>query len=137
MAERSFQPLPWFVSQDELPQPSTAGSATSTYPEPNVASSRPAPRRQSSFAAKPDPVPAEKPKGAARRRSTSKVASGNAREGPSRASSGTMNDPAGEITYTPTTHRISKAKKGKKVHACEYPGCNKVGVRISRQEIDD
>ena len=31
-----------------------------------------------------------------------------------------------EITYTPTTHRISKAKKGKKVHACTFPGCNKV-----------
>ena len=34
-------------------------------------------------------------------------------------------DPAGEVTYTPTTHRISKAKKGKKVHVCEY-GCGKV-----------
>ena len=33
---------------------------------------------------------------------------------------------AGDITYTPTTHRISKAKKGKKVHACEHPGCTKV-----------
>lgn len=33
---------------------------------------------------------------------------------------------AHEITYTPTTRRISKAKKGKKVHACEYPGCSKV-----------
>ena len=33
---------------------------------------------------------------------------------------------ANEITYTPTTHRISKAKKGKKVHACEFPGCTKV-----------
>lgn len=33
---------------------------------------------------------------------------------------------AQEITYTPTTRRISKAKKGKKVHACEYPGCSKV-----------
>ena len=30
------------------------------------------------------------------------------------------------LTYTPTTHRVSKAKKGKRVHACEYPGCNKV-----------
>lgn len=30
------------------------------------------------------------------------------------------------VTYTPTTHRISKAKKGKRVHACEFPGCNKV-----------
>ena len=38
---------------------------------------------------------------------------------------GTMSA-ANEITYTPTTHRISKAKKGKKVHACEYPGCSKV-----------
>lgn len=32
----------------------------------------------------------------------------------------------GPVTYTPTTHRISKAKKGKRVHACEYGGCNKV-----------
>lgn len=31
------------------------------------------------------------------------------------------------ITYTPTTGRISKAKKGKRVHACEHPGCGKVG----------
>ena len=36
----------------------------------------------------------------------------------------------GEITYTPTTHRISKAKKGKKVHACEFPGCTKVREAI-------
>ena len=36
-------------------------------------------------------------------------------------------DPAGEITYTPTTHRISKAKKGKKVHVCEH-GCGKVAA---------
>lgn len=32
----------------------------------------------------------------------------------------------GPVTYTPTTHRISKAKKGKRVHACTFPGCNKV-----------
>lgn len=30
------------------------------------------------------------------------------------------------VTYTPTTRRISKAKKGKRVHACEFPGCEKV-----------
>lgn len=29
-----------------------------------------------------------------------------------------------EPTYTPTTYRISKAKKGKRVHACNQ--CNKV-----------
>jgi len=38
---------------------------------------------------------------------------------------GAVVDPAEEITYTPTTNRISKAKKGKKVHVCEY-GCGKV-----------
>ena len=32
----------------------------------------------------------------------------------------------GPVTYTPTTHRISKAKKGKRVHACDFPGCGKV-----------
>ncbi|KAL5340507.1 hypothetical protein BJX70DRAFT_110003 [Aspergillus crustosus] len=37
------------------------------------------------------------------------------------------------ITYTPTTHRISKAKKGKRVHACEYPGCSKVFTRAEHK----
>ncbi|KAL4881360.1 hypothetical protein BJY04DRAFT_57266 [Aspergillus karnatakaensis] len=37
------------------------------------------------------------------------------------------------ITYTPTTHRISKAKKGKRVHACEFPGCNKVFTRAEHK----
>ncbi|KAJ5779605.1 Zinc finger C2H2 [Penicillium paradoxum] len=37
-------------------------------------------------------------------------------------------DIAMPITYTPTTHRISKAKKGKRVHACQHPGCGKVGA---------
>ncbi|KAJ5281079.1 hypothetical protein N7478_006451 [Penicillium angulare] len=37
------------------------------------------------------------------------------------------------ITYTPTTHRISKAKKGKRVHACEFPGCNKVFTRAEHR----
>jgi hypothetical protein len=37
------------------------------------------------------------------------------------------------ITYTPTTHRISKAKKGKRVHACEYPGCPKVFTRAEHK----
>lgn len=34
-----------------------------------------------------------------------------------------------DVTYAPTTHRISKAKKGKMVHRCDYPGCNKVFTR--------
>lgn len=35
------------------------------------------------------------------------------------------------VTYTPTTRRISKAKKGKRVHACEFPGCNKVCASLT------
>lgn len=34
------------------------------------------------------------------------------------------------VTYTPTTHRFSKAKKGKHVHTCQYPSCGKVGAII-------
>ncbi|KAJ5159953.1 uncharacterized protein N7482_006957 [Penicillium canariense] len=30
-------------------------------------------------------------------------------------------------------HRVSKAKKGKRVHACEYPGCNKIFTRAEHQ----
>ncbi|KAE8349180.1 hypothetical protein BDV28DRAFT_141743 [Aspergillus coremiiformis] len=37
------------------------------------------------------------------------------------------------ITYTPTTHRISKARKGKRVHACEYPGCHKIFTRAEHR----
>ncbi|KAJ6125921.1 hypothetical protein N7471_010414 [Penicillium samsonianum] len=32
------------------------------------------------------------------------------------------------ITYTPVTKHVSKAKKGKRVHACDYPGCSKVSI---------
>lgn len=127
MAEGSFQQLPWFVSQEEVRQPSTVSSAPSSYPEPISDSSKPFQRRHSSFPANPSPTSVEKSKSAVRRRSTSKAVQLNPRESSSRASIGIMNDPANEITYTPTTHRISKAKKGKKVHACEYPGCTKVG----------
>ncbi|KAJ5303449.1 Zinc finger C2H2 [Penicillium atrosanguineum] len=38
-----------------------------------------------------------------------------------------------DVTYTPTTHRISKAKKGKRVHACEFPGCSKVFTRAEHR----
>lgn len=39
----------------------------------------------------------------------------------------------GPVTYTPTTHRISKAKKGKRVHACEYKGCKKIFTRAEHR----
>ena len=47
-----------------------------------------------------------------------------------RTSSAPLESP---ITYTPTTHRVSKAKKGKRVHACEFPGCNKVFTRAEHR----
>ena len=34
--------------------------------------------------------------------------------------------PPTEVTYIPSTHRKAKAKKGKKVHTCVLPRCNKV-----------
>lgn len=37
------------------------------------------------------------------------------------------------VTYTPTTHRVSKAKKGKRVHVCEFPGCGKVFTRAEHR----
>ncbi|WEW60434.1 hypothetical protein PRK78_005920 [Emydomyces testavorans] len=39
----------------------------------------------------------------------------------------------GPVTYTPATHRISKAKKGKRVHLCQFPGCNKVFTRAEHR----
>ncbi|EGD84549.2 hypothetical protein H103_08264 [Trichophyton rubrum CBS 288.86] len=37
------------------------------------------------------------------------------------------------VTYTPATHRVSKAKKGKRVHACQFPGCSKVFTRAEHR----
>ncbi|KAL8633668.1 hypothetical protein Q9189_000616 [Teloschistes chrysophthalmus] len=71
------------------------------------------------------------------RRRASKQSSLGARDRSSRGSSTTMtgpSDPAGDVTYTPTTHRISKAKKGKKVHVCEHPGCGKVFTRAEHRK---
>lgn len=127
MPERTFQPAPWFIPPSTVRQASTASSAPSSHTEDKSSSSRPSPRRLSLSPTKTAHSSSEKLKSNLARRSTSKSTSLGSREGSSRSSLGTMNDLAGEITYTPTTHRISKAKKGKKVHACEYPGCTKVG----------
>ncbi|KAI2254077.1 hypothetical protein LOZ10_006004 [Ophidiomyces ophidiicola] len=42
-------------------------------------------------------------------------------------------DAAGPVTYTPATHRVSKAKKGKRVHLCQFPGCNKIFTRAEHR----
>lgn len=57
-----------------------------------------------------------------------------------RESTSTMRTSSIPLEGTPTctpTGRISKAKKGKRVHACEFPGCGKVilafTIRVMRQ----
>lgn len=128
MAEETFQHIPWVVSQPRNRQTSTTSSAPSPT-ERHSASSKPhsRPRRSSPQSKTPvSPWEVDKSKGNSKRSASSKSMSFGSRDASSRASVGTMNDSAGEVTYTPTTHRISKAKKGKKVHACEFPGCTKV-----------
>jgi hypothetical protein len=65
--------------------------------------------------------PSPEPRHLVTRQSTMVGKKNNAMRRPSPRSEAPM-----PVTYTPTTHRISKAKKGKRVHACEFPGCSKV-----------
>ncbi|KIY02814.1 uncharacterized protein Z520_01279 [Fonsecaea multimorphosa CBS 102226] len=53
-----------------------------------------------------------------------------------RESSSTMRTSSVSLDMVPTctpTGRISKAKKGKRVHACEFPGCGKVFTRAEHR----
>ncbi|KIW74987.1 hypothetical protein Z517_11758 [Fonsecaea pedrosoi CBS 271.37] len=53
-----------------------------------------------------------------------------------RESSSTMRTSSISLDMVPTctpTGRISKAKKGKRVHACEFPGCGKVFTRAEHR----
>ena len=140
MAEETFQHTPWLVSQSRKRQTSTNSSSTLSAPSLEIEakttiSTKPLSPSRSSPLFKTTPIsPTEKPRGVLKR--TSKTGSLGSRDGSSRPSTGTMNDLAGEVTYTPTTHRISKAKKGKKVHACEYPGCPKVRT-FPKTPVDD
>ncbi len=136
MAEETFQHIPWVVSPSRNRQPSAISSAPPSGIEPKTTTSyKPPPRRRSSPLSKTPISPTERPRGVVKRNSNVKSLSLSSRDGSSRVPVGTMNDPAGEITYTPTTHRISKAKKGKKVHACEFPGCPKVRTPQSNNQI--
>lgn len=58
--------------------------------------------------------------------------SGSPRGSPSSTMRTSTTSIGAPVTYTPTTHRISKAKKGKRVHACEFPGCSKVGGALQQ-----
>ncbi|KAL9597175.1 MAG: hypothetical protein Q9179_004355 [Wetmoreana sp. 5 TL-2023] len=46
---------------------------------------------------------------------------------------GVDSHPASKVTYTPTTYRTSKAKKGNTVHVCAYPECGKAFTRAEHR----
>lgn len=122
---------------DLVPQASLIQSASSE--ESSLPSSQTRPRRsslpdpRSNIKTSPTKVNTAQP----RARGTKSLSAGP-RDKASHASimnsmTGTMSA-ANEVTYTPTTHRISKAKKGKKVHACEFPGCTKIFTRAEHRK---
>ena len=137
MAEQTYQSLPIKPSQSPEKQdhPASASSPgpSSASDEKSTSSNPPRRRKQSSMS--PGNMGASGPSGQPnRQRQKAKALPTRGRGESSRgllmAMPGVIDQ---EITYTPTTHRISKAKKGKKVHACEFPGCNKVGFRAACQ----
>ncbi|KAL9593143.1 MAG: hypothetical protein Q9219_007664 [cf. Caloplaca sp. 3 TL-2023] len=135
MAERSLHHHPFELSHTRRRQASTSSSEQSSAADHKSTSPNPRHRRVSPALGvnhPPSPLSGEP----SRRRGT-KRASAAPLEKSSKASSISMTAPldsSGEVTYTPTTHRISKAKKGKKVHVCEFPGCNKVFTRAEHRK---
>ena len=129
MAEQAYESPSLNTSNSELRAEHTSTSPHSapspTSGETSTTLNTPRQRKQSSMSPNDTTAPIQ----SARQRQKAKTLPAKGRGDSSRGSMMTMPgllDQAGEITYTPTTHRISKAKKGKKVHACEYPGCTKV-----------
>ncbi|KAL8775100.1 MAG: hypothetical protein Q9209_000579 [Squamulea sp. 1 TL-2023] len=124
MADRSIQHHPFELSHQITRQASTSSSDTSSATENKSTSSHPRRRRASPSSRIAQPSLGIDPESSRRRSSKPAPVRDRASRGPLANMSGSS-DPAGEVTYTPTTHRVSKAKKGKKVHVCEHPGCGK------------
>ena len=145
MADRQLQSQLIEAAQSSATISNAPSTGHSTASDEKVASSKPARRRRSSSQSPADAAgqSRESPKQRQKTKTMAYRAGSGSGSGStsSRGSLVTMPGVAldamgGEITYTPTTHRISKAKKGKKVHACEYPGCTKVRVvpdRLSKK----
>lgn len=141
MADQQLQSQLIEAAQSTAIKSSTPPTALSSASDEKQTSSKATPRRRSSSKSPADT--SGKPRAGAKQRQKAKTmsygtGSGSA-SGSSRGSLMTMPGAAldpmgGEITYTPTTHRISKAKKGKKVHACEYPGCTKIFTRAEHRK---
>lgn len=133
MADQQLQSQLIEAAQSTATNSYTPPAGLSSASGDRATSSKPARRRRSSSQSPADASgkPRESPKQRQKTKTMPYRAASGSGSGSSRASLGAMPAGAldamgGEITYTPTTHRISKAKKGKKVHACEYPGCTKV-----------
>ena len=97
-------------------------------------------RRHSGRAARPGAPSSAAQRNTLRRRSSSRSESFGPHDGSSRGIPATMQRSLGPsepdaITYTPTTRRVSKAKKGKRVHACEFAGCDKVCSSMPHRRI--
>lgn len=132
MAEQPYQSLPPIntlqpvVKQEQI-SPSASGSSSASDVK-STASNPTRSRKRSPISPNAATSP-QQPRESAKQRQKARTVPTRDRGESSRGSVMTMSgllDQTGEITYTPTTHRVSKAKKGKKVHACEYPGCSKV-----------
>ena len=133
MADQQLQSQLTEAAQSTTTKTITPPTGFSSPPDQKSTSSKPTRRRESSSKSPSDASgkSRESPKQRQKTKTMSDRVGSGSGSGSSRGSLMTMPrgqlDPMGnEITYTPTTHRISKAKKGKKVHACEYPGCTKV-----------
>ena len=127
MAEKACQSLPIDTSSSAVKQEKDSSSGPSSASDEIPSSSKPTRRRKQPSMSPNNATSSDQPRESTRQRQKARTMPTRGRGESSRAS--TMATPGlldQEITYTPTTHRISKAKKGKKVHACEYPGCTKV-----------
>ncbi|KAL8782219.1 MAG: hypothetical protein Q9213_005585 [Squamulea squamosa] len=124
MADSSLQHHPFELSHSRTRQASTSSLETSSATEDKSTSSQPRRRRGSPSSRVAQSSLGIDPESSRRRGSKPAPARDRTSRGLLANMSGSS-DPAGEVTYTPTTHRVSKAKKGKKVHVCEHPGCGK------------
>lgn len=116
------------TSHTTVKRNTASASAHSSASDEQYTSSNPTRRRKHSSMSPNTTNNTSRPRESTRQRQKAKTTSQKGGQGAGRGSimmPGSLSQ-GEEITYTPTTHRISKAKKGKKVHACEYPGCTKV-----------
>ena len=139
MADQQLQSQLIEATRSSAAVSNTPPTALSSASDSKGTSFKPARRRRSSSQSPADASgnSRESPKQRQRTKTMPYRAGSGSASGPSKGSLVTLPGAAldamgGEITYTPTTHRISKAKKGKKVHACEYPGCPKVRLVLNR-----